>query len=141
MPVTQRNLGTFNFSENRKLESLMTIVGILWSSYCSAIQNIFPAKKKPVNLPSFSKLTLDMYEIMSGHTPNGNRNPEGKKDVFYGMTAYAIQKAIREAYEAGSRLATQGERIFVMGYSNTYRIFVQMWVNVKTLVIESAWPK
>ena len=106
-----------------------------WSGFTSLF------KKKPVNLPSMKKLTIDMDHIVSGHTPNGNRrDPNGNKGVFYGMTAAAINKAIQEAYGTCEKIITQGERILVRGYSKTYDMVIEMWVNVKDYVIETAYP-
>ncbi len=106
-----------------------------WSGFTSLF------KKKPVNLPSIKKLTIDMEHIVSGHTSNGNRrDPNGNKGVFYGMTAEAINKAIKEAYGSCEKITTQGERILVRGFSKTYDIVIEMWVNVKDYVIETAYP-
>lgn len=98
------------------------------------------ASKKPVNLPSWNKLTVDMEHILSGHTPNGSRNPDGKKSIFYGMTAEQILRAIKEAYNNCSKLQTQGDRVLLEGFSESYNLLVQIWVNLTTRVIETAYP-
>ena len=97
-------------------------------------------KQKPVNLPSPKKLTLDLEHISSGHMPGGNRNPDGNKTVFWGMTIDQVIKAIYEAYQYSSKLQTQGDRIKVIGYSETYNILIEMWINVVTYIIETAYP-
>jgi hypothetical protein len=39
-------------------------------------------KGKPVNLPSWKTIKVDMTHVLSGHSQGGNRNREGKKDEF-----------------------------------------------------------
>ena len=81
-----------------------------------------------------------MEHIKSGYMPNGSRNPNGRKGVFYGLTANEILKAIQEAYHNSSRIYSQGERILVEGYSHTYNLVIQMWVNIVDFIIETAYP-
>lgn len=52
-----------------------------------------------------------------------------------------IQKAIEEAYNAGKKLQTQGNSVFIRGFSKTYDMVVEIWVDLKTYVIKTAWPK
>lgn len=82
-----------------------------------------------------------MDHILSGHTPNGPRNPKGNKTVFWGMTARQIVKAIYEAYMNGKKIQTQGDRVLVEGFSSTFNMFIRIWVNVVEFVIETAYPK
>lgn len=86
-------------------------------------------------------MTIDIPHILSGHTPSGGRNPKGKKDIFWGMTATAIEKAVEEAYNTSEKLKTQGYSILVEGYSSTYKIIIDIWVNLKDKIIETAYPK
>ena len=79
--------------------------GIIYANYA----------KKPVNLPSHKKVTLDIDHITSGHMPDGPRNPDGKKDVFWGLTTTQVIKAIYEAYQHSSKLKTQWDRIKIIG--------------------------
>ncbi len=96
-------------------------------------------KKKPVNLPSYKKIALDMDHIMSGHSAGDNRGGPNKDRFPAGMTVAAIEKAIREAYHYGEKLFTQGDRVFMQGpWEKSY---IQMWVNKVTGMIETAWPK
>jgi hypothetical protein len=96
-------------------------------------------KPKPVNLPSWKKITLDMEHILSGHGPEGNRGGPNKDRFPWWMTAAAIEKAVKEAYRYGEVLQRQGERVFMRGpWGDSY---IEMWVNTATKVIESAWPK
>ena len=106
---------------------------------CWALSKVH--RKKPVNLPSPKKLTLDLEHISSGHMPGGNRNPNGNKSVFWGLTLEQAIKAIYEAYQHSSKLQTQGDSIKVVGYSETYDILIEMWINVVTYIIETAYPK
>ena len=99
---------------------------------------------KPINLPSWKKVGLDMEHIISGHTASGARAIQssmvGKgKDIFSNMTETQIEKAIRQAYRFGEKLETQGDRVFMSG--NYGGLTIQMWVNKVTNIIESAWTK
>ena len=98
-------------------------------------------KKKPVNLPSWKKIRLDTDHIFSGHMPDGPRNPNGNKTIFWGLTASQVVKLIHEAYNHSSVLATVGERIKLIGYSSTFNMVIEIWLNVAEKVIESAYPK
>ncbi len=82
-----------------------------------------------------------MNHISSGHMPGGDRNPDGKKSVFWGLTTEQVVKAIYEAYEHAKRLQTQGDRIKLIGSSSTFNLLIEMWINVVTYVIETAYPK
>jgi RHS repeat-associated protein len=99
---------------------------------------------KPVNLPSSSKITVDMDHIESGHMEGGSRLTQsraagGSKDVFPSqMNKNQVESAIRDAYQKSSKLQTQGERVLVQGQSG--KLTIQMWVNTTTKIIESAWP-
>ena len=96
-------------------------------------------KKKPVNLPSYKRIKLDMDHIMSGHGYNGNRGPN--KDKFPPwVNPYIAEKIIRHAYRYGEKIKSQGDRVMIHGpwYKNN---IIEMWVNTKTMIIESAWPK
>ncbi len=94
-------------------------------------------KRKPSNLPSRSKLKMDINHIMDRHSPNGRHN--GNKTVFW-LTKGEIIKAIWEAYDSCSKLKTQGDRVLVSGYSYTYNLVIEIWVNIKTKIIETAHP-
>ncbi len=99
----------------------------------------FSKKNKPINLPSWKKVALDMQHILSGHSAGGQRGGPNKDRFPWWMTAPAIEKAIREAYKYGEILQRQGDRVFMRGpWGKTY---IEMWVNTVTKVIESAWPK
>ena len=81
-----------------------------------------------------------MEHIKTGHMPGGSRNQKGLKSVFYGLTAEQIRKAIIDAYNSGTKWKMQGDRILVRGYSDTYELLIEIWVNIKTYIIETAYP-
>jgi RHS repeat-associated protein len=98
-------------------------------------------KLKPVNLPAWRTIGIDMEEVLSGHTATGLRAAQsGIKDLFpSGMTGEQIERVVREAYRYGEKVATQGERVLVRGQSNG--LTIEMWVNRTTRTIETAYPK
>ena len=97
-------------------------------------------KKKPINLPSWKRLNIDMDHILSGHSPGGNRNPNGNKSVFWGMTAEQILRAIREAYEVAEKVQTQGNSVKLQGFSETFGIWIEMWVDIVDKILKTAYP-
>lgn len=99
------------------------------------------SKTKPINLPSYKAISIDMEHILSGHIKSGNRAKQsGKKDLFpENMTTKQIEKAIIEAYKNGKKLKSQGDRVKIEGYGGGMKI--EMWVNLKTKIIETAYPK
>lgn len=99
------------------------------------------SKIKPVNLPSYKTINIDMKHILSGHVESGHRAKQsGKKDLFpRNMSQKQIENAIREAYKSGKRLKTQGDRVKIEGNGGGMKI--EMWVNIKTKTIETAYPK
>ena len=114
---------------------VVTLAGIwLYNKYQAA-------KPKSPNLPSYKKLTLDKNHILSGHSAGGGRGGPNKDRFPDWMKWPMIQKAIEEAYNTSKKLQAQGDRVFLQGYSKTYERIVQMWVNLKNKVIETAWPK
>jgi len=96
--------------------------------------------KKPTNLPSWKKLKVNTEHILSGHAAGGSRNPNGNKSVFHGLNAYQILKAIQEAYNHSSKTKTQGERVLLRGFSETYKLVIEMWLNLEEMIIETAYP-
>jgi RHS repeat-associated protein len=95
---------------------------------------------KAINLPAWKRVAIDIEHIVEGHTSGGARAIQsGIKSLFPdSMNAQQIETAVRNAYRYGQKLATQGDRVQVRGPWNGGMI--DMWVNVKTKVIESAWP-
>ena len=99
------------------------------------------AASKPINLPSYKKVNINMGHIMSGHSKSGGRATQSKiKSLFpRNMSQKQIENAIRNAYRHGKRVQTQGDRVKVQGKSGGMTI--EMWVNTKTKRIETAYPK
>ncbi|WP_379147446.1 polymorphic toxin-type HINT domain-containing protein [Paenibacillus sp. sgz500992] len=95
---------------------------------------------KPINLPSYKSIEIDMDHIISGHTKGGSRATQSKiKDLFPdNMNNSQIEKAVRDAYSNSSKLQTQGDRVLVRGQSNG--LTIEMWVNTSTKAIETAYP-
>ena len=79
---------------------------------------------KPVNLPSYKKIKMDMNHILSGHGSGGSRlNPGNKKTVFpEGYTTSQIRRAVLNAYKGGKRIKTQGDSVLVRGSSGSLRL-------------------
>lgn len=90
---------------------------------------------KPINLPAWKKISVDMAHILPRHMEGGAFS-EGKS-VFAGMSEAGIRGAIREAYESSAKVAVQGDRIKLSGKGGGFRI--EMWFNRGTNVIETAY--
>jgi hypothetical protein len=104
---------------------------------------------KPPNLPSARKVTVDMEEVISGHTSTGvrylqglrNPNTQVLKDIFPDtMNAKQIESAVLDAYAHSERISTQGERVVVRGVTRDGMI-IEMVINTVSKVIETAYPK
>ena len=94
---------------------------------------------KSVNLPAWKKMTIDMDHIASGHKSGGWRVPGSKKTLFpEGFSEPQLERIIREAYKNGKKIKTQENRITVIGKYEGIKI--KMHINIKTKVIESAYP-
>ncbi|MGI9282094.1 MAG: hypothetical protein ACR2PX_21030 [Endozoicomonas sp.] len=95
------------------------------------------AKLKPINLPSWRKIEIDMDHIVSGHQRGGARiMKDSNKSLFpeY-MSRDEIEKTVRQAYRYGKRIETQENRILVHGNG------IDIWIDKATKVIKSAYPK
>lgn len=55
------------------------------------------------------------------------------------MTEKQIKKEVRKAYKNGKKIQTQGNRVKIIGKSGS-RV-IEMWVNIETKIIETAYPK
>ena len=91
-------------------------------------------KLKPINLPSWKSIKIDIGHIASGHMKGGSRAGSGKDLFPDNMTESQIEKVVRQAYRYGKRIQTQGDRVKVRGNN------IEMWVNIKKKVIETAYP-
>jgi RHS repeat-associated protein len=96
---------------------------------------------KPVNLPAWRRVDVDMDHIASGHMEGGLR-VSVSKDVFPSyMSRGDVESAVRNSYRYSARIRGQGDTVLVVGpgpLGSSYRI--EMWVNTKTRIIESAYP-
>lgn len=104
------------------------------------VASAIASRSKPVNLPSYKKVQIDMEHIISGHTVGGSRAKQsGGKTIFpSNMSDSQIEKTVRDAYKNGKKVQTQGDRVLVRGEANGVK--VEMWVNTKTNTIETAYP-
>jgi hypothetical protein len=91
---------------------------------------------KPVNLPAWRKVTVDMVHIIERHTPGGRLS--AGRDVFRNMSEQGIERAIRDAYTYSERIGGAGDRILLQGSSG--RLTIEMWFNRATRTIETAYP-
>jgi hypothetical protein len=98
-------------------------------------------KGKPINLPSWKNIAIDIEHIASGHMADGSRTVLGvSKDLFpeY-MNAEQVESAVRTAYRFGEKIKTQGDNVLIRGESDG--LTIEMWVNKVTKTIETAYPK
>jgi hypothetical protein len=111
--------------------------------------------KKAISLPKFEKLSfrIDPGEIkphfLTGHKTGGSRLVQSIKDgglkgVFpEWMNDKQITNAIKEAYKNSKKVKTQiinGEKkVKLIGQSGD--LTIQMWVNLTTKTLESAYTK
>jgi hypothetical protein len=84
---------------------------------------------KAVNLPAAGRVVVNMEHVASGHMAGGARVSALKTlfPSFMGRTQ--VRRAILEAYRAGGKLGSQGERVLIQGYSSRYGLRIQMWLN------------
>jgi RHS repeat-associated protein len=94
--------------------------------------------EKAVNLPAWKKVAIDMDHIISRHTMGGSRASKGKSLFPKGMSEKQIEITIRDAYRNGKRIQTQDGRALIRGTSN--KLTVEMWINLETKTIETAYP-
>lgn len=100
---------------------------------------------KPINLPSYGKLEVDIDHILDRHTVGGKTSQiSGKKDNFPdNWTDRQIENSIKEAYNGAKLYKTveqNGEiKQILHGYSKGIKI--EMWLNKSTNKIETAYPK
>ncbi|MFI7300282.1 EndoU domain-containing protein [Streptomyces sp. NPDC050121] len=96
---------------------------------------------KPVNLPGWRKVDIDMDHVLDRHTAAGKTYKQsGIKTKFPDyMSQGEIESTIRQAYRSSSVAGrSQGDRVFLRGSANG--LDVEMWVNKQTRMIETAYP-
>ncbi|WP_079152284.1 DUF6531 domain-containing protein [Streptomyces sp. RTd22] len=97
--------------------------------------------KKPVNLPSWKKVDVDMEHVLDRHTADGKTYKQsGIKTKFPDYMSHGeIESTIRQAYRASENAGpSQGSRVFLRGRANG--LTIEMWVNKETSTIETAYP-
>jgi hypothetical protein len=97
--------------------------------------------RKPVNLPAWKKVDIDMKHIVDRHTAGGKIfKQSGIKDKFPDdMSHGQIESTVRQAYRRSSVAGpSQGDRSFLRGRANGLEI--EMWVNRRSKTIETAYP-
>jgi hypothetical protein len=94
---------------------------------------------KPVNLPAWRTIRIDMAHIILMHARAELRRNTRKSQFPPNMTAPQIERTIRQAYRNAKRCRKQGARALVRGKWSG--LTLDMWVNETTKTIESAYPK
>ncbi len=92
-----------------------------------------------------SKTQIDMDEVMSGHTVDGNRAKQsGKKDLFNeNLSEKQILKMIKDSIKnakkvSGPQFDGEYTRYKLQGKSG--KQVIEMWYNVTKNIIETAYP-
>ncbi|QIQ22428.1 RHS repeat domain-containing protein [Zophobihabitans entericus] len=106
---------------------------------------------KPKIWPSPQKINIDMKEVISGHTVDGDRAKQsasaGKgKDLFATSCPRTIEKKIREAYKnIFERRKVQhhpnGDVVHVLRGKTSAGEVIEMWYNRTKNIVETAYPK
>jgi hypothetical protein len=94
--------------------------------------------QKPVSLPTWSKVVVDIAHILERHT-HGGPYSSGRSLFPVTMNEASITRAIRTAYNTARKVGVQGDRIQLLGTGAGLRI--EMWFNRVTNTIETAYPK
>ena len=95
-------------------------------------------RPKPVNLPAWRSIHIDIDHIMSGHTIGGMRQGSAKSLFPSYMTSSQVERTVREAYRYGQRVGGIGDRIVVVGQAQGLNI--KIIVNISTKSIVTAYP-
>ena len=96
---------------------------------------------KPVNLPAWKTIDIDVDHIVDNHTAGGKTYQQsGIKDKFPDyMSPDTIESTVRQAYRNSTMAGpSQGDRVFLRGDADGMTI--EMWVNKTTGAIETAYP-
>jgi uncharacterized protein RhaS with RHS repeats len=105
--------------------------------FIAGIAKQAPRAIKPVNLPAWKKVGIDMGHVLERHTAQGAL-AAGRTTFPELMNSKGIERAIREAYRYGEKIGSQGDRVLMQGMSGGMTI--EMWVNRATGMIETAYP-
>ena len=97
---------------------------------------------KRCNLPSYKKVKVDMGHIRERHIKGGKvAKHRNKPDQLFpeNMSERQIEKTVKEAYRNGKRVGSQPpDQVKVRGEYDGVK--VEMYINVKTKQIETAYP-
>jgi len=124
--------------EDRCVAFAMVGTGVGIGIMAPGCANTTVLKAKPVNLPSASKVSVDIQHVLDRHTLAGKLWNVLKTFFSELMSPKAIEAAIRSAYRSGTVVRVQGDRVLIRGTGGGYRI--EMWLNRATNVIETAYP-
>lgn len=92
---------------------------------------------KAINLPSWKKLTVNWAHIAERHVVGGDF-AKGGRSVFGQLSLAQVKSVVRGAYAASQKVATQGDRVLLTGTFHGWN--VEMWVDVRRKVLETAYP-
>ena len=105
----------------------------------NSLKNTLPSHKKM----TFAKDSDGSIHVISGHTKGGVRvSSNSNKDLFpeY-MSEKQILNDVKFAYRnVNKKLQTQGDRVKLTGPSQYGMYTIEMWINTKTNMIETAYP-
>ncbi len=107
--------------------------------YHVANSGVLVHNAKPCNLPSIKSISVAIDHIASGHMVGGSRVSPLKTLFPTGWSIRDVQRAVIAAYANAKRIKTQGDRVQVQGKGGG--LLIEMWVNIKTKIIETAYPK
>jgi RHS repeat-associated protein len=95
--------------------------------------SVYLPRLKPVNLPGWRKVEIDIIHVAKRHMHGGPFT--AGRDLFpQWMSERQIEQAIREAYRYAKNVQRQGDRLRLRGKG------IEMWLNLKTMMIETAYP-
>ena len=96
--------------------------------------------RKPISLPAWGKITVDMVHIAERHMHGGAIAMQNGRSLFpITMNERAVMSAIRQAWGTAAKTAVQGDRIQLVGTGGG--LHIEMWFNKVTNVIETAYPR
>ncbi|SMD27631.1 RHS repeat-associated core domain-containing protein [Kibdelosporangium aridum] len=135
------NVGHVTLAYNLTVEGLHTFYVRLGDAHVTYDVLVHNDCGKPVNLPAWRKVDVDMEHVVDRHTAGGRTYQQsGIKTKFPDyMSKGEIESTIRQAYRNSAVAGpSQGERVFLRGSANGLE--VEMWVNKGTGTIETAYP-
>lgn len=102
------------------------------------LQRRLGAAAKPINLPAWRRITVNMRHIADRHMVGGPHTA-GRTVFPSTMSEVGVMRAVREAYESSRKIGVQGnDRVKLLGDGGGLKI--EMWFNKATNTIESAYP-